>query len=293
LEILLGSYGNLHFCKGSFANWPVCVSSAGFAEKAGRFWDFWELVEYRGSAWMMGGDEGEISVGNFMKRFSPGLIGLSHGNSWPLDALKWQNHIVQPWDAPVTHLNAAQSMARLEAVPSQVDYLVKQLTTTYKGRVDMKKDWKMITLFIGANNLCAVCEGPKYSAEWFEQNLQSVLTQIHTNIPRVWVNLVALFNISQVYDLAMTSDYCYAMWDTVLGGECPCMTKLSRPPSDRKKMDEMSVQYNIVMHKLAKQWQALNDPEFNVVVQPFLTNSALLAFCPTIVPLIAKPLVTW
>jgi hypothetical protein len=168
-------------------------------------------------------------------------------------------------------------MARLEAIPSQIDYLVDQLKTTYKQKVDMNNDWKMITLFIGANNLCAVCESEtKYTAAWFESNLQAALTQIHDDIPRVWVNLVAMFNISQVYDLAMTSDYCYAMWDTILGGECPCMTKLSRPPSARQKMDEMSVQYNEVMHRLAKQWQSKNEKEFNVVVQPFLTNSTLL-----------------
>ena len=57
------------------------------------------------------------------------------------------------------------------------------------------------------------------------------------NIPRVFVNVITMFNISQgiyfsishltiiiVWNVSMTSDYCRFMWDEVVSGECGCLT---------------------------------------------------------------------
>jgi hypothetical protein len=62
-------------------------------------------------------------VPNFLKFYNPDLVGYSNGWSLPLDAIKWENQIIEPWDPTVTHLNGAQSMAKIDAVPDQVEYL--------------------------------------------------------------------------------------------------------------------------------------------------------------------------
>lgn len=73
----------------------------------------------------------------------------------PLDAIKWQGHIIQPFDEKVTHLNAGQSMAKIENVPGQVDYLVHELETKYKDAVTVN-DWKLLTIFIGLDKVMYV-----------------------------------------------------------------------------------------------------------------------------------------
>jgi len=41
--------------------------SAGFAMKAGRVYDLLDLVEFRGSVFSVGGDEGAYTIANFLK----------------------------------------------------------------------------------------------------------------------------------------------------------------------------------------------------------------------------------
>jgi lysophospholipase L1-like esterase len=73
-------------------------------------------------------------------------------------------------------------------------------TEEYK---DVKDEWKLITLFIGANNVCVLCEPPitrlpgLADAEIFEENVRQVLERIRTEVGKSFVNLVALFNVRQ------------------------------------------------------------------------------------------------
>lgn len=46
-------------------------------------------------------------------------------------------------------------MAKIgDAANGQVSYITNQLKTTYANKVDMKTSWKMMTILIGANNIC-------------------------------------------------------------------------------------------------------------------------------------------
>ncbi len=90
----------------------------------GHILDVFTLLEYRGDVFSIGGNEGNYTMPNFLKMYAPDLVGqmmcslrcvmlagMSIGNSLPLDYLKIFNHVLQPFDAKVTHLNAAQSGA--------------------------------------------------------------------------------------------------------------------------------------------------------------------------------------
>ena len=61
----------------------------------------------------------------------------------------------------------------------------------------------MITLFIGANNVCVLCQPPITTlpgladADIFEENIRNVLERIRTEVGKSFVNLVALFNVRQ------------------------------------------------------------------------------------------------
>jgi hypothetical protein len=245
--------------------------TAGFGMHSGH-WSVNELIEYRGDVYSIGGNPGQYTIPNFLKTYNPNVQGAAIGQSVPLDAVKWQNHIIQPFDPKISHLNAAQSQARIDAVPAQVNYLVDQLKTTYKSSVDFKNDWKLLTILIGANNLCPACENrTDTQPDYYEAQMQSVLNQVYNSIPRVFVNIITMFNISQVWDIHMTSDYCRFMWDEVTSSECGCLTDHTTE-KQRKMMDEAAVKFNQRLYKIEDEWRAKNLSEFNVVVQPFFQN---------------------
>ena len=43
-------------------------------------------------------------------------------------------------------------------MPDQAREIIKKIKAD--PNLDMDNDWKMITLFIGGNNLCAICKDP-------------------------------------------------------------------------------------------------------------------------------------
>jgi len=200
--------------------------------------------------------------------YNPNILGMSVGWSLPLDAVPWGNSTLQPWDPPITVLNGAQSGAKIVAVPAQVDYITNQIETTFSGTINMKKDWKLLTLFIGPNNVCSSCDDD-YNPDYYEKELRLILNKVYAQLPRTFVSIVLLFNISQVYDIAMESDYCQFMWDTFCASECPCIHK---GIEGRQIMDNTTVQYNERIVKVAKEWQEKNLTEFTVKVQPFVQN---------------------
>jgi lysophospholipase L1-like esterase len=65
----------------------------------------------------------------------------------------------------------------------------------------IKDEWKVITLFIGANNVCVLCTPPMTTlpglaqADEFENNVRDVLERLRTDVGKSFVNLVALFNV--------------------------------------------------------------------------------------------------
>jgi hypothetical protein len=248
--------------------------SAGFAMKSGHFWDVkTDFVEYRGSVFSIGGDDEMMTIPNFLRNYNPDIVGPSVNVTLPLDAVSFDNHILVPWDPFITHLNGAQSGARIEDVPAQVDYIIGQLNSAaYKTKVNMKTDWKLFTIFIGANNICPSCENRPYSQpDFYEEYLDNILNQIYTNIPRTFVNIVPMFNISQVWTIHATDPYCVLMWDTLCKSECGCLTDNSTVEK-RAKMDQTATEFNERIYKVANEWRAKNYPEFTVSVQPFIQD---------------------
>ncbi|KJE88650.1 hypothetical protein CAOG_000259 [Capsaspora owczarzaki ATCC 30864] len=247
---------------------------AGFAMHSGPADEPWalRLIEYRGDTFHMGGNEGQYSLANFLKVYNPDLIGASVGETLPLDAIKWKEGVIEPFVPHITHLNAAQSQAKIENVAKQVDYLIEQLNTTYAKTVNMTHDWKMLNLLIGANNLCGACFNRSYAdPDYYEQTLDAIVGQIYQNIPRTVVNLIALFNISQVHTFAMTSEYCRVMWKDIVKTECMCLQG-DATDADRLAMDVRTVEFNRRINLVASRWQAKQLLEFNVKVQPFAQN---------------------
>lgn len=93
------------------------------------------------------------------------------------------------------------SGSKTQDLDDQITRLVHLLSTDkYK---DIKDEWKLITLFIGANNVCVLCEPPITTlpglaeADIFEENVRQALARIKDEVGKSFVNLVALFNVRQ------------------------------------------------------------------------------------------------
>jgi small subunit ribosomal protein S29e/phospholipase B1 len=241
--------------------------TAGFAMKG-------VPVEYRGLVFSIGGDEyisdfektKAITIPNILKLYNPNLQGQSTGETVPF--------------TPGSNLDAAISEAKIADVPSQVQYLINTLKSAeYAGKIDFQNDWKLLTLFIGANNLCICCHNDsRGTPQYFEQNLRSILTLIQQNIPRTFVNVMTIFNISGVWFAGEQYAYCRVIWGGVTNGECPCLLKYGA--AERQTMDEMSVSYAQVSAKVVAEFASENthNPNFTAVIQPGISGYNITYF---------------
>ena len=119
-----------------------------------------------------------MTIGNFLKTYNPKLKGQATGTTLPLI----ENG---------AGLNFAVSGARVRDLPGQIKRLSDKLNTAEYA--SLKDDWKMLVLFIGANDVCA-CKS--MTAEQFRTELTAAMKLIHDTFPKTFVSTMTLFNIS-------------------------------------------------------------------------------------------------
>lgn len=111
-----------------------------------------------------------------MKEFNPKLTGHSIGTGEFLSAN--------------AQLNVAYPVAADADALRQAKILVKKIKDN--KHIDFEEDWKMITIFFGANDLCsAQCyDKDKGSAYSHGRKLALALDYLKSNLPRTFVNLI-------------------------------------------------------------------------------------------------------
>jgi len=230
------------------------------------------LNEYRGLSWSSGGDPGAVTLANFLKYYNPNIQGASEGSHL---AEICYGVVCPPFQyRPAKDvLNSAQSGAMVNDMTHELSYLLVQLLANPK--INVKEDWKLLTLFIGANDLCGSCTllGGFLTPDMFEAHLSNALEGIRLTIPRVFVQIVEIFNLSQVYDLSLKTKQCAAIHRAVFI-ECDCIFS---PLANRTRqaVDEYAQAYNERSRGLAAYYQKQNYPDFTVVAQPFGRNTKI------------------
>mmetsp|Transcript_32618 Transcript_32618/g.103947 ORF Transcript_32618/g.103947 Transcript_32618/m.103947 type:complete len:311 (+) Transcript_32618:322-1254(+) len=237
------------------------------------------LSEARGMSWSAGAGEGAHTLPNLVKLYSKDVWGGSVGS-----------HKAEICYGPVCpgsylpeqdRLNAAQSGAMVRNLAGQVDYLAGQLWATG----NMGK-WKLATLFIGANDVCTMCgkavEGAAAGAvlDAYEAELRAAVTQMRLRIPRLFLSVVPVFNISQVYEFTRGVAWCEEV-HLGLPIECECAFT-PRPPAEaaarRRDMDAGAEGTRERTERVVDQMRrvAAGDPHFAVVLQPGLSETDFL-----------------
>ncbi|XP_077989678.1 phospholipase B1, membrane-associated-like [Glandiceps talaboti] len=144
------------------------------------------ITEYRGVSWSIGGDESYDSVPtlpNILRQYNPDIIGYSTGTGGR--------------DSAGAHFNVARPSGISEEMPEQARMLVERLQND--ASVDFQNDWKVVTLFIGGNDLCRWCNNEeKFAPETYANNIKEALDILHAELPRTFVNLVSVIRVTEI-----------------------------------------------------------------------------------------------
>lgn len=216
------------------------------------------LKEYRGLAYSIGGDPGLTTFPNLLAPFVP--TGYPKGFSTGIGTRT----------SPGTGLNAAVSGAINVDMLSQAQWLVSQLQAN--PNIDMKNDWKVLTLWIGSNNLCDVCDNqPNNNGPNFQANVNASLQYLYANVPRLFVNLVANLEIGGLYNI--NSGACSLLHMIA----CGCVGTSNA--NSRALVASTGRDYQERAYTISKYFNTLASnqgrTDFAVVVQPFLINTTI------------------
>ncbi|CAG5125132.1 unnamed protein product, partial [Candidula unifasciata] len=136
--------------------------------------------------------------------------------------------------------------------------------------VDFANSWKLITLFIGANDICDYCKDEKtFSAESYLNNLRLALDYLHQHVPRAFVNLVELLPVESVRNLGDN-----LLCKTVHSAVCHCVANPSSEEEARRAV-RLREEYQKVTQNLVASGRYDTRDDFTVVLQPFYRNSTL------------------
>jgi phospholipase B1 len=186
-------------------------------------------------------------------------------------------------------LNAAQSGARSLNLDHQTSYLFDRLDEEYKiGRVK-PTDWKLITVFIGSNDICHSCTEPTSlplpfganvwsTVETLRKSMTNTLVQISKFKKNTYEFCVLHFNykvgLMRVQDIVISTsnytNYCQPIKGSSFIGhdhECEC----SHSIANLTIMNQNFPAYNQALQQVVAHYKEPNDT-FAVIYQPLLVD---------------------
>jgi len=208
-------------------------------------------TQYRGFSWSVGGevgyDDNSHTVPNVLKNYNADVTGYSLGTGPADEYIKARMNVAVPG-----------SIAR--DLPEQAIRLVQLL----KERDLDKTPWKMVTLFIGGNDLCRYCNNPEVlSAENYAKHIQDTLDYLHDNLERVFVNLVGIFDLTVLGKIEI--GFTCKVLHPVL---CPC----GIDPQEEEVIRQAAYDYQKHTIALVDSGRYDGRNDFTVVWQPFFMN---------------------
>ncbi|XP_026857456.2 phospholipase B1, membrane-associated [Electrophorus electricus] len=219
------------------------------------------LTQYRGLSWSVGGDRNLSTVTtlpNILREFNPALLGFSEGKGTQ--------------STPQAFLNQAIAGAKSSDMLKQAKALVNRMKND--SRINFYSDWKVITMFVGGNDLCDSCQNTlHYSAENFVKHIQQALDYLYQEIPRAIVNLMEPIHITPLRELHQDSTLKCPTW--LVRILCPCVI-LPKPDSKAlQDLNELNRAYQRGLVDLVESGRYDSHSNFTVVLQPFLRDITL------------------
>ncbi|XP_006880749.1 PREDICTED: phospholipase B1, membrane-associated [Elephantulus edwardii] len=213
------------------------------------------LTQYRGLSWSVGGDQNLSTVttlANILREFNPSLRGFSVGTGKE--------------SSSGAAFNQAVAGDKAEDLPIRARRLVDLMKND--TRINFQEDWKIITLFIGGNDLCDFCNDQvRYSPQNFSDNIRKALDILHAEVPRTFVNLVLVLEIVNLRELYLEKKvYCPRL---ILRSLCPCVLKFDDNSTELAALIEVNKKYQEKTYQLVESGRYDTKDDFTVVIQPF------------------------
>lgn len=209
-------------------------------------------TSWRGLSWSIGGD-GDLgthtTLPNILKKFNPNILGFSTGTR-----------------EETAGLNVATEGARARDMPAQARDLVERMKTSPK--INLQKDWKLITLFIGSNDLCHYCDNEEArSAEEYVKYIRQALDILYEQLPRAFINVVEVMELA---DLHQGQDGKCVM-PLPAQSNCTCLQGSQENLPEMQELKTVNWNFQSALSTLS--YQYLQREDFAVVVQPFFQNT--------------------
>lgn len=205
-------------------------------------------------SWSIGGAKDlskHITLPNFLKQYNKEIIGYS-----TKDTLVLAEH---------QELNEAVSGNRARGVLAQAERLVKDMKASKS--INFEKDWKLVTLFIGGNNLCQYCEKKgEHEPINYINSIKKAFDYLHAELPRALVNFVSMVNVEDIRD--MNNGLVCGLLHVFL---CPCAAY----PINEKAiltLESYFQNYTRLSRELVESGRYDTKDDFTVVLQPFFSN---------------------
>ena len=211
------------------------------------------LFDYRGLSWSIGGDGSYAdftSLPNILREYNPDLYGFSNGR-----------------DEDSPGLNVAVTAATSNNLVTQTKRLIRKMQQD--PNIDFENDWKVITIFIGGNDVCRACLSPRrLTANNFAHNLQASLDMLQASVPRAFVNVVELMKVEMAPEIARQNGVC----ENALSMLCNCMAV----PRDREAYErnlQLRKDFQKAAEDVVNSGNYDHKKDFTVVLQPFYKDT--------------------
>jgi len=208
------------------------------------------LTQNRGVSWSIGGEKdlsSVVTLPNILRKFYPELQGFSTGNG---------NE-----NSRAANFNVAKPGAVSDVMPAQANLLIDRMKSAL-GEERFASEWKLVTVFFGANDQCEYCKDINYySPTNYLNNVKQTLDILHANMPRTLVNFVTVLNVAGLQDLHEG-----LMCQFMQGFLCDCAIN----PDTREQVRAAALQYQAATKELIESGIYDTRDDFTVVLQPFM-----------------------
>lgn len=153
-------------------------------------------MENRGLSWSIGGQwnwKNVTTLPNILKEYNPKLVGYSRNDALPFHE-DTQFNMAEIGKPKVSLMRKFLLMLLIGAVSADIPFMAKALVRRIKRdkRINFKKDWKMVTICMGGNDICSfIClmQDPESLPEKHRQRMIKALRYIRDNMPRLVLNI--------------------------------------------------------------------------------------------------------